>query len=47
MNYEPILAIAITCTVMAAAYFFESYEKLFRRPRYGLPLRGKAKTLGA
>jgi hypothetical protein len=47
MSYSAILAIAIMCVVMAAAYFFESYEKFFRRGR-GAPLKSeKGKTLGA
>ena len=46
MNYEAILAVAITSVVMAAAYSFESFEKLFRRGR-GTPMkRGKGKALG-
>ncbi len=44
MHYEAFLAIAITGGVMAAAYFFESYEKLFRRTNPMKP--GKAKALG-
>jgi len=46
MDYEPILALAITCTAMAAAYYFESYEKFFRRGRAVPMQRGKAKPFG-
>ena len=47
MNYEPVLAIAIVCLVMAATLVFESCDKVLRRGRTIPMQRGKAKVLGA
>jgi hypothetical protein len=45
MNYEAIAAIAITCGLLAGAYFFDSVQARFFRKAKPIP-RGKGKPLG-